>query len=498
MTTIPNSGPVLSTESDLDLPALLAAQRKAHLDSPEPSAKERQDRIDRIIGLMTSEAHNLVQAVRADYGSRSEVQSYISEILGPLPSIKHTRKNLHKWMRPRRVGAGPLGYLGARAWIQYQPLGVVGVISPWNFPVGLAFDPVAQAFAAGNRVMLKLSEHVPQTSEVMQEAISRWFAPEELVAVTGGPTVGAAFGGLPFDHLLLTGAGSTGKLVQRAAAENLVPVTLELGGKCPVVIGPNADLRQVAERVIAGKTMNAGQLCMAPDHVYVPVAREQELVTALETEVRRRFPTMLHNDDYTSIVNEAHRRRIEALVHEAAEQGADVVGLSPTGEDFANQQGQNKVPFTLVRNAKSSMAVMQEEIFGPVLPILTFDRYEEVYSSINAGDRPLAAYWFGPSCPEQKTFLRRTVSGGVTINDIAMHYTVADLPFGGVGASGMGRYHGRAGFETFSNLRGVLQAPKRVSLGAAMGAPYEGLRRRAVEFQVKREIGSARRKNPSR
>jgi coniferyl-aldehyde dehydrogenase len=475
------------------LRAMLAAQRADFRANPTPSAAERIDRINRLIAIMTTDAGQLVDAVRADYGRRSHAQSMMSEVLGPLPSIKHTRGHVAEWMRPQRVRTGPLRLLGGRAWVEWQPLGVVGVISTWNFPVGTTFGPAAQAFAAGNRVMLKLSELVPSTSEVLREAIEREFDPAELVAVTGGPETGAAFAALPFDHLLLTGATATGRLVQRAAADNLTPVTLELGGRCPVVVGRGADLKVVADRIMAGKTMNAGQLCFAPNHVYVPEGREREFVAAVSASIGRMFPTVLDNDDFTSIINERQYQRLTAHLEDARLKGAEVIEINPAGEDFAGQPA-HKIPVTLILGADDSMTVLREELFGPLLPVLTYRDLDDVIEWINAGEKPLAAYWFGPDQAQRRKFLDRTSSGGVTLDDVILHYTVDDMPFGGVGASGMGSYHGRAGFETFSHSRSILRAPRLLSANALMAAPFGPWSRRIIDWMIQREARAVRKR----
>ncbi len=465
------------------LRAALDRQRSAqHVGGP-PDAATREHRLDRLMAVVLDNADVLVAAMRTDYGHRSSVQSYLSDVVGLLPSIRHARKHVRTWMRPQRVPAGSMRVFGGRAWVQWQPLGVVGIIAPWNFPVGLALAPIAGAFAAGNRVMLKLSEYVPHTSDVLVRAIAREFAPEELVAVSGGADVGAAFGALPFDHILLTGSTATGRLVQRAAADNLVPVTLELGGKNPVVISPRADVEAAAHRVLAAKTLNAGQLCLAPDHVFVPHALEGAFVEAVRRRFARMFPTVLHNDDYSSVLGRRHYERLRGYLDDARAKGGRLVELNPAGERFDGQVAY-KIPLTLVLDPTDDMAVMREEIFGPVLPVRTYRRVEDVVDAVNAGDAPLAAYWLGPDDTDRRWFLERTRSGGVTLNDIFLHYTVEDLPFGGLGASGMGAYHGKTGFETFSHARAVLDAPRRGSYGIAMAAPYGPVTRRAIRAGV--------------
>ncbi|MDT5008219.1 MAG: coniferyl-aldehyde dehydrogenase [Mycobacterium sp.] len=476
-----------------DMRTVLDEQRRAFLAAGPPSAATRIDRIDRVIDLIVSNADALVDALVSDYGHRSRAQSMLSDVVGPLPAIKHTRKNVRGWMKPTRYGTGAMRLAGARAWVDWQPLGVVGVISPWNFPVGLTFDPVTQAFAAGNAVMVKLSEFVPETSELMRVEIAKRFDDAELRAFTGGPDVGAEFGALPFDHLLLTGSPGTGRHVQRAAADNLVPVTLELGGKSPVVISPNADLKAAADRIMVGKTMNAGQLCLSPDYVLIPEEKQCALVEHVRASVGQMFPRILDNDDYTSIVNERHFDRIHGLIEDARAKGAQIIEINPASEDFS-RQGTHKIAPTLVLGPTKDMRIMAEEIFGPVLPIATYANIDDAIEHINAGPKPLAAYYFGPDDEARQRFLARTYSGGVTINDVTLHYTVAGMPFGGVGESGMGYYHGRSGFETFSHARGVMKAPSRFSLSAALAAPYTGVKQRGMRAMIVLERQSVRRR----
>jgi coniferyl-aldehyde dehydrogenase len=479
------------------LRAALALQRKVFRATGTPSAEVRIDRIDRVIDLIVSNADAILAALSEDYGHRSRSQSLLSDIVGPLPGIKHTRKNVRRWMRPTPYGTGALRLLGAKAWVDWQPLGVVGVISPWNFPVGLTFDPVTQAFAAGNSVMVKLSEFVPATSALLQAEIANRFDPGEFCAFTGGPEIGAQFGALPFDHILLTGSPGTGRHVQRAAAENLVPVTLELGGKCPVVVSPHADLGRVADRVMVGKTMNAGQLCLSPDYVLVPAGLEHQLVDRLSATVGRMFPRIVANDDYSSIVNSSHFVRLTALLDDARSKGAHVIEINPAGENFTTQSA-NKIAPTVVLNVSNEMAIMREEIFGPLLPIATYGDIDEAIAQINTRPKPLAAYYFGPDDQARRKFLSGTYSGGVTINDVTLHYTVAGMPFGGVGESGMGYYHGRAGFEAFSHGRGVMRAPSLMSPSALLAAPYGRTKNAMMRAMVKREQRSLRKRAPAK
>jgi len=452
---------------------LLDVQRRAFLAEGPPSAAVRRDRIDRMTASLLGHADSLAEAMCEDFGHRSPMQSLATDVLGILPSIQHTRAHLEKWMKPQRVNAGMVGWLGGKAWIQRQPLGVVGIISPWNFPVTLALQPLAQALAAGNRAMIKTSEFTPRTGELLAAVLAERFDAAEVAVITGGPEVGAAFSALPFDHLLFTGAPGIGRLVLRAAAEHLVPVTLELGGKSPVVIAPQANFAKAADRIAFGKTLNAGQLCLSPDYVYVPAGREREFAGQMARAIRQLFPRLLENEDYPSIINARHHQRLSDYLSDAKARGAELIVVNPANEDFANQ-AHHKLPPTLLLNVREDMKVMQDELFGPLLPIIGYRDLDEVISGVNARPRPLATYYFGPYDAACRRYLERTHSGGAVINDVILHATVEDLPFGGVGESGMGAYHGRAGFETFSHARGVVRAPL-LSPNALMRPPYRRL-----------------------
>lgn len=379
----------------------------------------------------------------------------IASSIGPL---RHAQQHLKHWLKKdkRKVTPGILALLGAKSWVEYQPLGVVGVISPWNFPVNLTFTPLAGILSAGNRCMIKPSEYTPATSAAMAIAFAEAFDEEEIAVVTGGPQTGADFSGLAFDHLLFTGATSVAKHVMRAASENLVPVTLELGGKSPVIISSKAEMDSTTDALMAGKMLNAGQICLAPDYVFVPRERMSEFVDSSKRAVAKMFPTLLDNPDYTSVVNARHFERISGYVDEAKERGVEVVEINPANEDF-RQQSAHKIPPTLLIDPPEDSAVMQEEIFGPVMPIKPYDTIDETVDYVNAHDRPLGLYYFGNDKQETDQVLNHTTSGGVTVNDVIMHIAQENLPFGGVGPSGMGAYHGEDGFRTFSHAKAVFK-----------------------------------------
>lgn len=466
--------------------AVLERQRESFLAArPEPLAA-RLDRLERAAALLRENGDALARAISADFGHRSHEQSLMTDIAPSLSLVHYSRKNLARWARPeRRKVMFPLGLLGAKAEVRFEPKGVVGVVSPWNFPVNLAFGPLAQAFAAGNRVMIKPSEFTERTSELMAELIAARFAADECAVVTGGPATGEAFCGLPFDHLVFTGATSIGRHVMRAAAENLVPVTLELGGKSPVIVGRSADLARMGRRVALGKMMNAGQICIAPDYMLVPEELERPAIDAIVAGATAMYPSLLANDDYTAVVNARHVERIEGMVGDAVAKGAEAIVVNPANEDFAGTNG-TKRPLTILRGVTDEMTAMQQEIFGPVLPVKTYRAIDEAIAYVNAHDRPLALYHFGEDQAETERVLARTISGGATVNDVLFHFTAEDLPFGGVGPSGMGAYHGVEGFRTFSHARSVYRQPKIDVAGlGGIAPPYGPATRRTLRRQLK-------------
>ncbi len=466
--------------------ALLDSQKAAHLRDGAPSAARRTEWLDKAIDLLVTHGDALNDAMAKDFGHRSRDQSQLTDIAGSIGALKFSKANLSKWMKTeKRKVEFPLGLIGSKAEIQYQPKGVVGVLSPWNFPVNLTFGPLAGIFAAGNRCMIKPSEFTEATSELMKELIAKYYTPEECVVVTGGPEAGAEFTKLPFDHILFTGATSIARHVMRAAADNLVPLTLELGGKSPVILGRSADLQKAANRIMAGKTMNAGQICLAPDYAFVPKDKTQDFVNAATRAVETMFPTGLkENDDYTSVVNQRHYDRIMGYIDDARTKGAQVVEINPKGENFA-QQPHHKIPPHIIVDPTDDMKVMQDEIFGPILPIKSYNDTKDALAYINAHDRPLGLYYFGDDAAEKDLVLNNTTSGGVTVNDVIFHVAQEDLPFGGVGPSGMGSYHGRDGFFEFSHKKSVYTQTNNEIL-AMMRPPYGDKFRGQVKGRIKK------------
>ena len=430
--------------------SLFDRQRAAFALDMMPSHGARIDRLDRLQAMTERIAPQLAEAISADFGHRPAQLTEVAEVMTVLAGIRHTRRHLRHWMRSRRVPTS-LAYQPASYRITPQPLGVVGVVSPWNYPYQMAIAPAVAAIAAGNRVMIKPSELTPRTSQLIHDAVAQSFDAEELGVVLGDADVGRAFVQLPFDHLLFTGSTQVGRQVAMAAAANLTPVTLELGGKSPAILGADFDAARAADALVATKLFNAGQTCMAPDYAIVPRLRLDEFVAAVQGSARRMYPDALNNPDYTSIISERHLARLQGLLDDARSRGATVVTLS------AGEGGRlpRMLPPALVLGVDEGMQIMQQEIFGPLLPVMVYDDLDEALAHVNAQPRPLALYWFGRDANTRERVLRQTISGGVTVNDCLMHFTQEDLPFGGVGASGMGAYHGEVGFKTFSKDKPV-------------------------------------------
>jgi coniferyl-aldehyde dehydrogenase len=476
----------IETDAQSDMQRVLDRQKKAHIKDGPVSAEKRIDWIDRAIDLLVTHKDEITDAMREDFGHRSVDASSFTDVAGSIGPLKHAKSNLRSWMKreKRKVEPALLGLFGARAWIDYQPKGTIGVISPWNFPFNLTFTPLAGIFAAGNRAMIKPSEFTPRSSELMARMFRTAYDETEVAVFTGGADVGAAFSRLAFDHLLFTGATSVATHVMRAAAENLVPVTLELGGKSPVLIGETADMALTAKRVMMGKTLNAGQICLAPDYVMVPKDKARDFVAAADGAVKTMFPTLKDNPDYTSIVNQRHYDRLMGYLDDARKKGAEIIELNPAKENFT-QQPYHKIPPTIVLNPTDDMKIMQDEIFGPLLPVRTYEKMDEAIGYVNDHARPLGLYYFGDDAKEQDKVLTRTTSGGVSVNDTIMHVSMEDLPFGGIGPSGMGSYHGLDGFRTFSHAKAVFKQAK-MDVTAMIRPPYGEKIRKMMAGSIKR------------
>ena len=460
-----------------DLRALFDAQYAAsrqHIDVP---LLVRRERLLRMRKLLDEHSPTLAAAVQADFGVRSPRLTEVADLLVLRTLLSHTLGHLARWMKPQKVRT-PLHLQPARAHIQRQPLGVVGVISPWNYPIQLALAPAITALAAGNRVMIKPSELTPHTSAQLALLVAQFFATDEVCVVQGGSAVASAFADLPFDHLVFTGSTAVGRKVAQAAAANLTPTTLELGGKSPCIIDADCNLQDAALKIAHGKLLNGGQTCIAPDYVLLPRGREAAFAEAYRLAVAQLFPRISGNPDYASIISPRHLARLRTLLQQAQAQGAEVHSMDPApgaaaAQGTATLDGatSRQMAPTLVLGATPAMQLMQEEIFGPILPVLAYAHLDEAIAHINAGPRPLALYWFGKNDTAQADVLRRTVSGGVTVNDTLMHIAHDNLPFGGVGDSGWGAYHGELGFLRLSHQKAVL-VQSRWAMGWLFYPPY--------------------------
>ena len=469
-----------------NLNEILEKQKKAHLREGPLSVETRKEWIDRCIALLIKYQNEIAEAISEDFGHRSTESSLLADVAGSIGSLKSAKENIKKWVKPekRKVTPSILGLLGAKLRLEYQPLGTVGVISPWNFPVTLTFGPLGSIFAAGNRAMIKPSEFTPKTSELMKKMFEEAFSEEEVAVFTGGPDLGEAFSSLPFDHLLFTGATSIAKHVMRAASENLVPVTLELGGKSPVIISKKSNFEVSVNRVMAGKTMNAGQICLAPDYVFIPKDKKEEFISQSKKVVTDMYPSLKDNPDYTSVINQRHYDRLQGYVEEAKEKGFEVIEINPSNEDFS-QQAYHKIPPTLIVDPDDSLSVMKEEIFGPILSVKTYDSIKDTVDYINSKDRPLGLYYFGDDKEEMQNVLENTISGGVTINDVVFHVGQDNAPFGGVGPSGTGSYHGVEGFKNFSHTKTIYTQSKFDGLFGLFRPPFGSKAKSAIKGQIK-------------
>jgi len=449
------------------LQAALAQQRSAFRSNPNPSYAQRKQWLKTLRRVVLDNKHRFVEAISADFGNRAEIETLGAEVLVIDGSIKYLLHHLKEWMavEPRHIS---MTFAPARGEVRYQPKGVVGVISPWNYPAQLALVPIATALAAGNRVLLKPSELTPKTSALLEEVLHAAFPRDLIQVLNGGVDVGSAFSSLKLDHLLYTGSTAVGRLVMKAAADNLVPVTLELGGKSPVIIHSDAPFKMTLERIAWGKLLNAGQTCVAADYILVPRAMEQRLVDGLAAKFAEFYPTLAKNDDYTSIINDRHHARLTALVEDARSKGATIREVNPASEDLG---GTGKIAPTLVQGVTDEMAIMQDEIFGPLLPIVPYDTLDQAIDYVNDRPRPLALYYFDTNQGRIDRVLSATHSGGACINEVALHVGQDDLPFGGIGPSGLGAYHGREGFLTLSHAKSVFHQ-RRVRFNQLFNPPY--------------------------
>ena len=453
-------------------------QHAASRGSPIADAAARRASLATLYELVRANANEFARTIAEDFGGRAQRETEILEVIPTLNAIRHARKWVKGWMRPERRAVDWL-FQPARAWIRYEPLGVVGILSPWNFPLLLALVPLANVLSAGNRAMLKPSELTPAFSDLLGRLVAERFAPEQVTVIRGGVEVARAFSSLPFDHLLFTGSTAIGREVLRAAAENLTPVTLELGGKSPAIIAADFPLGKAARSIAFGKWLNAGQTCVAPDYVLVPADRAAAFADAVMAEARRGYPSIA-SDDYTSVISERHRVRLNAAIEAAEAAGAVVIrhGADPAA-------GTRKIAPTVVLGAPAAGLLMREEIFGPVLPVVPYEQLDEALAFVNARDRPLALYCFTNDKRVRARVLDGAISGGVTLNGTLVHAGHDGLPFGGIGASGMGSYHGHDGFRRFSHARAVHEVGAINAL-ERLGPPWGRLAARATRFLLRR------------
>lgn len=457
----------ISTHTELT--KCFAAQKKYFLQSSYPSYQQRINDLKALKRLLIENQQAFIDAMSHDFGHRSADDSRIGDILTTVMGINYTIKRLKRWMKAEKKHVGVL-FQPASAKVIYQPKGVVGIIAPWNYPVFLSLGPLTAALAAGNVAMIKMSEYTPKTTSLLAEVISNSFLQERVAIVSGDAQMAASFSNLAFDHLFFTGSTSVGKLVMKSAAENLVPVTLELGGKSPAIIDNDIDIHTAVSRLILGKTLNSGQTCVAPDYILCPKEKVESLTQALKSRYQSMYPSIDTNADCTSIVNDRQKSRLDHLLTDAKIKGAKIIPLIDIVEQGENK-ALRKVPLTLVTNTSDDMLVMQEEIFGPILPIVGYDNIDDAIDYVNSRARPLALYICSFNKALQQKILLKTHAGGVCINDAAFHVANDDLPFGGTGASGMGQYHGVEGFKTFSHAKSILSRG-RISFTSLLFPPF--------------------------
>jgi acyl-CoA reductase-like NAD-dependent aldehyde dehydrogenase len=444
-----------------------------------PSWKLRVDRLQRLARMLREQREAFAAAIDADFGQRPAEETTLLELFPSLAAVRHALRHGRRWMRPRAAPTS-LAFLPGRNRLLPQPRGVVGIIVPWNYPLFLAVGPLVDALVAGNRAMVKMSEFTPRFSALFAEQVGQYFAADEVVVIIGDAAVAQAFTSLPLDHLLFTGSTAVGHHVMRAAAAHLTPVTLELGGKSPAIIGPGADLAQAVERILVGKLVNAGQTCIAPDYVLLPRKRMDDFVTLARAAMARLYPDLANNRQYASVVSDRHFARLAALRDEAVAAGARAEGLAETSADPAHRL----FPPQLLLDVPEAAQVMREEIFGPLLPLVACDSIGQAIDYVNARPHPLALYLFERDPAAIEAVLARTQAGGVTVNDTLYHIAQHGLPFGGVGASGMGGYHGKAGFETFSHLKPVF-TQSRWSGAGLLRPPYGKRFKRLLELLLR-------------
>lgn len=460
---------------------LFDVQRRAWAAHGALSVARRDEALEALAAALVRHADDFARVIAQDFGHRSAHETKLADLYPVVAGLRHARRHFRRWMRPRRRPIRMM-FQPASGHVHDQPLGVVGIISPWNYPVQLALSPLVGALAAGNRIMIKPSELTPRTSALLARVIGEVFDETEVAVVQGGVDVAQAFARLPFDHLFFTGSTAVGRDVMKAAAENLVPVTLELGGKSPAIIAPDYPLQKAAERIAVGKLFNAGQTCIAPDYVLIPREQEAAFVAAFRDAVGRLYPRLAANPDYTAIVSERHYERLRGLIADAEGKGAVLHAINPAGERL--DPAERKIAPVVLTRVPANAAAMQEEIFGPVLPVIPYDTLQEAIGFVNGRPHPLALYLFSRDRDIAKRVLEQTSSGGVAINETLLHCVQEELPFGGIGASGIGSYHGEAGFRTFSHARSVFRQARLNGAGMTK-PPYGSRMERMLSFLLR-------------
>ena len=455
--------------------AILEKQKSAFLAEPFPELSIRINRLNKIHNILVDHRDDFAKSIAKDFSSRSQSETELAEILPLFEGIAYYRSRLKRLMKPQKRHT-PLMLMPASVRVVHQPVGVVGIVVPWNFPLFLALSPLVGAIAAGNRAMLKTSEYAPHTGSLLQKVISENFSDDEIAVFTGGVDTATKFTQLPFDHLVFTGSTHVGRMVMKSAAENLTPVTLELGGKSPAIIHQSFPIDEAAKRIAFGKGINSGQVCVSPDYVLCPRHKINQFCDTFAQTIRNAYPTLLDNEDYTAIITEAQKERLQQVLIDAKEKGAELLTINQADEDLS---GSRKLPMTLVLGATEDMRVLQEEIFGPILPILPYDDLNKALEYVNQRPRPLALYYFDWDKARSEKLLKSTHSGGVCINDTMSHVMADDIPFGGIGPSGIGQYHGEEGFKTFSKAKGVMRKG-RINVTHLIAPPWGNLNFRGL------------------
>lgn len=465
----------LDNEKTNQIQNILHKQRVSYCFNSNPSYEERCHLLSKLETELRKYKEELAEALNQDFSCRSFDETMLAEIMVTIESIKYHKKNLKTWMKPSKRRVSAL-FAPASNQVVYQPKGVVGIIAPWNYPLQLSLVPLVTALSAGNRAVIKLSEYTPTTNIVLEKMLAEAYDEDVVAVVTGGPEIGELFSKQKWDHLIFTGSTEIGKHVMQAASKNLVPVTLELGGKSPCIVTNKADIESAAAAIVFGKVTNAGQTCIAPDYLLCPRELEQSLIQAITNKYKEYYPDIKANNDHTAIINKRQFDRLKGYLSDAAEKGAAIIELNNAEENFEETR---KIPLTLVRNTTDQMTLMQNEIFGPLLPILTYDSLVEATNYINSRPRPLALYLFSHSAREQQMIIDSTHAGGIGINECLLHAAQDDLPFGGIGDSGLGHYHAKEGFLSLSHAKSIHKKGKFYT-GKYIHAPYGRLAHKII------------------